>query len=33
MDETDLKIVKILANNASASAEYISVQIKKRTFH
>jgi hypothetical protein len=33
MDGVDLKIVQILANNASASAESISVQLKKRTFH
>ena len=30
MDETDLNIVKILANNASASADSISVQLKKK---
>ncbi len=31
MDGTDLEIVQILANNASASAESISVQLKKKS--
>jgi DNA-binding Lrp family transcriptional regulator len=30
VDKTDLKIAQILANNASASAEFISVQLKTK---